>query len=581
MTESELRYYINELSDWDKDSLCIIVFSSASELVKQQLIFELKKKAVNENHWLSSEEFDNLYQTTIEKAIENTHKRILNTFTPFTPFTDMDVNQLPAFPIDSLPPVLKDYVLAVAENKQVSPDMVAVSCLAVVALSVQGKFEVLPLNGWKESLNLYTIVIAPPSERKSPVLREVTAPVYEYEDRENRRRAPEVDKFRSQEKMLVTAISKIEDELSKNISGRKETFNPSAKEKQRIDEEYLFSQQDNLRELRKSAVYPLRLIADDVTPEKLIEIMNENNGKVSIISAEGGIFDIIAGRYSDRPNMDIFLKAYPGDPVKVDRKGGTCVSIECPSLTILLMAQPMVLSSIMENKDFKGKGLLARFFYCIPNSLVGKRKYRAAPIPESIEATYKDLIFSLLSIPDTDKPLIIPYSPEADLLTEKFYNEIEPRLTEDLEEIGEWAGKLHGNSMRIAALLHCCQHLNKSADIPMAAKTIHDARLIGLYFLEHAKAAFSIMGMGESQEEKDAKYILKRMEKIEEDYTTVRDVFRLCHKKEGFKTMEEFRPKLDILVDHGYIFIEPTTTNGRPTEKIYINPEYRRLNAQN
>lgn len=224
MTESELRYYINELSDWDKDSLCIIVFSSASELVKQQLIFELKKKAVNENHWLSSEEFDNLYQTTIEKAIENTHKRILNTFTPFTPFTDMDVNQLPAFPIDSLPPVLKDYVLAVAENKQVSPDMVAVSCLAVVALSVQGKFEVLPLNGWKESLNLYTIVIAPPSERKSPVLREVTAPVYEYEDRENRRRAPEVDKFRSHEKMLVTAISKIEDELSKNISGRKRNF---------------------------------------------------------------------------------------------------------------------------------------------------------------------------------------------------------------------------------------------------------------------------------------------------------------------------------------------------------------------
>lgn len=581
MTESELRYYINELSDWDKDALCIIIFSSASELAKQQLIFELKKKAVNENHWLSSEDFDNLYQTTIEKAIENTHKRILSTFTPFTPFTDMDASQLPAFPIDSLPPVLKDYVLAVAENKQVSPDMVAVSCLAVVALSVQGKFEVLPLNGWKESLNLYTVVIAPPSERKSPVLREVTEPVYEYEDRENRRRAPEVDKFRSQEKMLVTAISKIEDELSKNISGRKETFNPSAKEKQRIDEEYLFFQQDNLRELRESAVHPLRLIADDVTPEKLIEIMNENNGKVSIISAEGGIFDIIAGRYSDRPNMDIFLKAYPGDQVKVDRKSGQCLSIDHPSLTILLMAQPMVLSSIMENKDFKGKGLLARFFYCIPNSLVGKRKYRAAPIPESIEAAYKDLIFSLLSIPDTDKPPIIPYSPEADTLAEHFYYEIEPRLTEDLEEIGEWAGKLHGNSMRIAALLHCCQHLNKSADIPMAAKTIYDARLIGLYFLEHAKAAFSIMGMGESQEEKDAKYILKRMEKIEEDYTTVSAVFNLCYKKEGFKTMEEFRPKLDILVDRGYIFIEPTTTGGRPTEKIYINPEYRRLNTQN
>ena len=45
--------------------------------------------------------------------------------------------------------------------------------------------------------------------------------------------------------------------------------------------------------------------------------------------------------------------------------------------------------------------------------------------------------------------------------------------------------------------------------------------------------------------------------------------------------MEEFRPKLDILVDRGYIFIESTITGGRPTEKIYINPEYRRLNTQN
>mgnify|MGYP002545550956 FL=1 len=135
--------------------------------------------------------------------------------------------------------------------------------------------------------------------------------------------------------------------------------------------------------------------------------------------------------------------------------------------------------------------------------------------------------------------------------------------------------------MRIAALLHCCLYSNNAAEVPVSEETVQNAREIGRYFLAHAQAAFSIMGMSESQEERDAKYILKRMEKIEEDYTTMRDVFRLCHKKEGFKTMEEFRPKLDILVDHGYIFIEPTTTNGRPTEKIYINPEYRRLNAQN
>ena len=578
MTESEILDYIDNLQEWDNNAFGMILLNVPDSLMQQLTIQVLREKVVEKERWLSADRFEKLYQEALKKAIEGRERKILTSFVPFVPFVDIDAHKLPAFPIDSLPPVLKDYVLAVAESKQVSPDMVAVSCLAVVALSVQGKFEVLPLNGWKEPLGLYVIVIAPPSERKSPVLREVTAPVYEYEDQENRRRAPDVDKFRSQEKMLVTAISKIEDELSKNISGRKETFNPSAKESQRIDEEYLFFQQDRLRELRENAVYPLRLIADDVTPEKIVDLMSD--GKISVISAEAGIFDIIAGRYSDKPNMDIFLKAYPGDPVKVDRKGGTCVSIEHPSLTMLLMAQPIVLSSIMENEAFKGKGLLARFFYCIPNSLVGKRKYNASSVPEPIETAYKNLIFSLLSIPDTDSPKSISYSPEADISAEHLYYEIEPRLADDLEDIGEWAGKLHGNSMRIAGLLHCCQYLNKSADVPVDEKTIHDARKIGLYFLEHAKAAFSIMGMSESQEEKGAKYILKRMEKIEGDCITVRDVFRMCHKKEGFKTMEEFRPKLDILVDRGYIFIEPSFTGGRPTEIVHINPEYEAQKAQ-
>ncbi len=581
MNESDLVDYIDRLQEWDNNAFGMIILNTDDFLMQQLLIQNLKVKAVSSERWMSSEDFDNLYRGALKKAIETRYERVLSTFTPFTPFTDMDVSQLPAFPVDCLPPVLKEYVLAISESKQVPVDMAAVACLAVVALSVQGKFEVIPADGWHEPLCLYIVIVAPPSERKSPILAEVTSPVYEYEREENKKRASSVDDYRSQEKMLVTAIGKIEDELSKNISGRKESFSPSVKESQRIDEDYLSFQQANLRDLREKAVYPLRLIADDVTPEKLIDIMHENKGKVAIISAEGGIFDIIAGRYSDKLNMDIFLKAYPGDQVKVDRKNGQCTSIEHPSLTMLLMTQPKVLSTIMENQDLRGRGLIARILFSIPNSLVGKRKYGTCPIPEPIQTAYKHLIYSLLSIPDTPNPQLIQYSSGAYKIGEEFFYEIEPQLKDDLEEISDWAGKLQGNTMRIAALLHCCLYSNNAAEVPVSEETVQNAREIGRYFLAHAQAAFSIMGMSESQEERDAKYILKRMEKIEEDYTTVRDVFRLCHKKESFKTMEEFRPKLDILVDHGYIFIEPTTTSGRPTEKIYINPEYRRLNAQN
>ena len=102
----------------------------------------------------------------------------------------------------------------------------------------------------------------------------------------------------------------------------------------------------------------------------------------------------------------------------------------------------------------------------------------------------------------------------------------------------------------------------------------------GNYFLEHAKAAFDIMGMSEPQEEKDAKYILKRLDTIEGDSISVKGLFDLCRKKEGFKTMEEFEPKLDPLIARGYLHIEVVTTGGRPTEKIYINPKYTAQKAQ-
>ena len=65
-----------------------------------------------------------------------------------------------------------------------------------------------------------------------------------------------------------------------------------------------------------------RLVADDVTPEAAGTLLAEQNGRLGILSAEGGILGIIAGRYNNNiPNMDIWLKGHSGDPIRIDRKG--------------------------------------------------------------------------------------------------------------------------------------------------------------------------------------------------------------------------------------------------------------------
>src|SRR5262249_23330320 len=90
-----------------------------------------------------------------------------------------------------------------------------------------------------------------------------------------------------------------------------------------------------------------RLVADDVTPEAAASLLAEPKGRLAIISAEGGIFDIIAGRYNGNvPNLDLWLKGHSGDMIRVDRKGRAPEYVPRPAMTLGLMIQPEVLSVI-------------------------------------------------------------------------------------------------------------------------------------------------------------------------------------------------------------------------------------------
>lgn len=512
---------------------------------------------------MSAEEFEALYRAEIDKLNAGNEKRIEKAFVPFVPFSLRGLDSLPAFPIEELPPALENYVREVAENKQVAEDMAAVAALAMVSLAVQGKVLVNPKPGWIEPVNLYEVVVALPSDRKSPVLNAISEPVYEYIQAENERRDPIIREYQSKINVLEKRKFYLSDQLSKQKKGAVE-----------VSHQDLYAVEEELEELKKNAVRPLRIMADDVTPEALTGLLADNGGKMAVVSSEGGIFDIIAGRYSDKANMDIFLKAYTGDPVMVDRKAGPGVQIKHPAITILLMTQPKVLTAIMENGEFRGRGFLARFLYSIPQSRVGTRRYETADISDQAKLAYRVLLKTLIEIPETDKPMIIRFSPEAHEISKAFFESLEPRLRGDLEDIEDWAGKFHGQIMRIAALLHCCQYIGDADKVPLSADTILRAQRIGEYFLEHAKAAFHLMGMSEPQEEKDAKYILKRLDTIDGDSTSKRDLLRLCDGH--LKTADDLQAGLDLLVDRGYLYIEKVSTGGRPTEKIYINPEYQK-----
>lgn len=284
-------------------------------------------------------------------------------FANFAPLVQKQEKLLPEFPIDCFPDVIKDYTKGIADTLQVPVDMEATMVLDTMALCVQGKFQIDIKPGWIEPLNLYTVVIGRPSERKSPALKEATQPVYDYMQEENERRLPQIKEYGLKKKIIQGRLKTVQDNLSKKD-------NPTC-----TLQDALICQQD-LEVLEKEEVKPVQLIVDDITPEALARVMKDNNERMAIISAEGGVFGIMAGRYSQFPNIDIFLKAFSGESFSSIRVGRESVEMRKPLLTLGLAVQPKVIADIMDNEDFRGRGLLARFLYCMPNTKIGKRTYR-------------------------------------------------------------------------------------------------------------------------------------------------------------------------------------------------------------
>ena len=462
-----------------------------------------------------------------------------------------DEYALPSFPVEALPEPLRMYVNAVSESTQTTVDMAAVEALGIVALCSQGKFLIRGNADWAEPLNAYMVIILPPAERKSSVMALMVAPVENYEKEVNADLQAKI----IESQMKLEALEKEKRALVDKVSKGKAT------------EEELKKKAEELARFKQ--VKALRLFVDDVTSEKLTSVLAENQGRAAIVSAEGGIFDILSGLYSRNVNIDVFLKGHSGDTIRVDRIGRESESIIHPALTMLLAVQPEVLNGLMSNSTFRGRGLTARFLYSMPKSAVGARSFQTSPIPDKAKEGYATLIKALLSDDGDREP--IELSAEARTVLEVLFNEIEGRLNSDLTDITDWAGKFVGAVLRIAGILHIAQNPAMPMFVDVSGETMERAVSIGRYFLEHAKAAYALMGA--DQVNKNAEYLLTAIKRDKLSEFSRRDAMRLCRR---FKTADSLQPVLNRLCEYGYIAPKPAPTtfnSGRKPSEVYLtNP---------
>ncbi|MCH7500226.1 MAG: DUF3987 domain-containing protein [Nitrospinae bacterium] len=472
----------------------------------------------------------------------------------------------PNLPADFLPGWLSEYVDAVSKNMQTPPGLAVMMALSVVATCIQKRFEVSPFgDDYREPLTLWTAIAMPPASRKTAVVNALTQPLIDWE----------VTQFES----LKNEIANRATNIAVNQKAIDRLQFEAAKAKEASERRMLIEEINKLKAETPEELLPPRLWTSDITPERLQSLMAEHGERMGLISDEGGIFEIMAGLYSDgRANLDIFLQGHAGKAVRVDR-GNRTVYLQKPALSFGLAIQPDVLRDFGNGRKrrFRGIGTLARFLYCIPNSNIGQRDIKQRSlISETVKRIYKDRIFKLLEIQpiingsNVETPRIIRLSPDALSAWEAFAQFIESKQGEggEYEYIQDWTGKLPGAALRIAGVCHVAEYGETSLEINL--QTITKALDMCESLIPHAQIAFDMMGADQAVD--DAKLILRWIVKNGDP------VFKRseCHKAHHgrFKKVERLKTALDVLRGWNVISDSDSVKTGRrPTIIHHVNPK--------
>lgn len=472
---------------------------------------------------------------------------------------------LPPFPLHALPEWIAQRSRDVATDLGCYPSMPAMLAIGALATLCARKVTVRIDAEREEHTNLYLVVSAPPSAGKSPAYKKMCGPVLDIEDAHKRDMRAEIE-------TNAIELKRAQDELDRvskiGDADREEIINA---------QRAVYVAED------KPTTLP-RLTVSDVTAEKLAKLVTQNGGRMAVHSTEGGVFKQMAGRYSERANLDPWLQGWSSDRIDSARIGRDDDLAPEGTITVVLTVQPHVIASLAEHDEFAGTGLTARFMYAVhPDDLRGHRhKHRRGERPLSDSSTaYRSNLdriaaMSLRSV----EPIRLWLSDEGHDAWTDFREALEyaQRPGGELRGMGEWVGKLEASVIRLAGLLHVAEDRPTTQDI--SAEAVGRAIEIGHYWLLHAMHVHDQWGTDNVL--RAARKIVQWAQSEKRDTFTVRDIY--AADRATFPRAEVTLEPLALLVERGWV----RTTDGQPlatqrnkkSVEMTLNPSTSRHSAR-
>lgn len=460
-----------------------------------------------------------------------------------------DTTTPPTFPINTLPQWAQNMIIQTATDLQVAIDLPATLYLGALSVAAIGPTKVAyPRQRWEQPLNLYTAVALPPSAGKSPAKNAIFKPLENLE----------------QKRLKDAATRRLRNETERNIlEKRRKTLEDKAAKNDGPDAaSALYDLLDITEKITQLEHTPSgRLLADDATTEALGVALADAGGHIAVVSAEGGLFDRIAGMYSDgATNLDLYLEAWSGGRYVVDRIKREPINIPNANLVVVTTVQPTTLDTIGNNKNLTGRGLVARFLLCQPTNNVGTRdRLRHTTGDDNTTRAYEAHLTDIAERLHTNPTTTTITDQPSDTFAQ-WDQHLENRGAPgaDLEHLNEWTGKLRASVLRIAALLH---HANHQTTTNIDNTTMTNAIKIGNYYLEHARHITDRWGTDDNI--KKARHILTWLTRNKTHTFTLRDLY--ATNRRTFPTADDTRQPLELLYDRGWIkpTLDGPITTGR------------------
>lgn len=247
------------------------------------------------------------------------------------------------------------------------------------------------------------VVVMDTGARKSAIYEQMNKPFFEYEEQLVKEWEKTKHKSEAIVKLLDHQIKKLEQEFSKE---KNKTMTEIMSNAEVIGE--LLERKESIQVKKPS------LRSSDVTEEKLVRKLAENNGVIAILSDDARqVMSNLKGRYSkDTTGESVYINALTGSDILYERVGSDKeIHIKNPVLNALLFVQPDSAMGLKNSEMYVPSGLAARlpmYFYPVNGADIVRNTRRRVINLKKMNAYYS--VLRSLCVRRFDNPLHVVIS---------------------------------------------------------------------------------------------------------------------------------------------------------------------------